>query len=175
MSESNYPRSFQYELGPTTPIGRSSKDEAVDLDSVSIADSFASSTDTERVTAIHDNTLIQDESQFHLAPDSRQSNRSMSPATPSPTASPNVQQRRRKIPPPSAHSTDSIRSQSPGEDTADNTDRSNCVVQPFDTLSLSQQGTSPTAAPTKLPSPSLSRAPAVIKVSIMISYLYIAM
>ena len=153
MSRSNYVRPFSpKEFGPTAPNKRLSKDEAVDFDSVSIADSNASSY-TERITVIPDNTMTGVGGQFHLAPGSRHSNRSMSPATPSPPASPNIPQRKRKTPPQSALSkTDSIRSQTPGEDTAEGIDHSRSLIPSFDALNLSQPaGTSsppPTAAAT---------------------------
>ena len=180
MSRSNYLQPFPNEFGPTAPNKRSSKDGVVNFDSVSIADSKASSLDTERLTVIRaDNTLTRDEGQLYLAPDSRLSNRSMSPATPSPPASPNVKQRKRKTPPPSALSkADSIRSQSPGEDTAESTDHSSSVVPSFDVPHLSQPGTSsppPVATATKsmLSEMLSSPAPAIKVGQVACMYSYI--
>ena len=162
MSRSNFPQPFPPdELGP---VRLSSNNEVVDDDSVSIADSNASSC-TERVTVIpaYVNTLTRgenpSESQFHLAVEA---NRSMSPATPSPPASPNVQQRKRKTPPASAVSKSSVQSQPAAEDTTEDIDRSRCVLQQYDTSTLLQPGTPPpTAAATNSVSSSLSPAPAI--------------
>ena len=86
----------------------------------------------------------------------------MSPATPSPPTSPNVQQRKRKMPPVSAVCKSSIKSQPAAEDTTEDIDLSSCVLQQYNTPTLLQPGTPPPKAAVKNSVlPSFSPAPGI--------------
>ena len=147
---------FPSELGPTVEVHKevtarksSSQDGAIDLDSTSSIDSS-----TEHPTVISGNAT----SRLQLRGDSRHSNRSMPPATPSPPVSgnnsPNNQvTRQRRSPPQSAISRTSVRSQTPREELDPNADLdcSRCVIlhpslSPYKVISSQPPETPPTAA-----------------------------
>ena len=124
----------------------SSQDGAVELDSTSSIDSS-----TERPTVISGDTMSPRMNRLQLA-DSRLSNRSMSPATLSPPGSGNNSPnnnatRKRRSPPQSAISRDSVRSQTPKEDLNPDTDCSSLHVSP---LKVTVSQTPPAAASNKV-------------------------